>query len=272
MLALAWIIFGVGVVSILIVSLAIIAYYSRKDPIMVNTSSSASSSSRRRRGEDDDSGAEEEEEGRSSSFVPRLVSTMCITLVLSCTVLIPIDIYTVSSSVDHNTGARLITNEEMAFRSEIVRVMYYVLYLAQLLMAVFWIPFAHFYFEETGSNACKRAAGAFKFAAFFIIILLALLVMGIFLGSDPTLLYNTTDTDTSATKMPFDDNFPVYETSFSDFQFAEALRRGWEDVGSTGMQPLPTPTPTPLSVPSPTPNPVPTPTVLVVDSGQVHIS
>jgi len=161
---LAWIIFGGVILGVLFFCWVIVRYYQDK---------------------------------HEAEWFPTLVSVLGLALTLLCVFLIPLDIYSVSSTSDPNTGERLIDEATIEQRSRAIKVIYYILYSSVLAFAFGIIPFAYFYYEEADENVTtrERVWGGCKYTIFLLIIVVILLVIGlvVFLvkpGDRPT---NTTE-------------------------------------------------------------------------------
>ena len=73
------------------------------------------------------------------------ISTLAVSITLLCVMLIPVDIYIVSSGLDHN-GAQ--TDPALTKRSaDALQSVYYALYILLLVFAFILLPFTYFYFE-----------------------------------------------------------------------------------------------------------------------------
>jgi LMBR1 domain-containing protein 1 len=160
MMPLAWILFAIVVLGVLAFCYFIVRYY--QDP-------------------------------REAEPLPTFVSTLGLALVLLCVFLIPIDIYSVSTSAG-------LSAEEMADRAQGIKVLYYVLYCFILAMAFGIIPFAYFYYEEEDEQVTIRQKiwGGCKYTIFLLLIVVIFLAVGLFLffvkpGDKPTSPGNATD-------------------------------------------------------------------------------
>jgi len=123
---------------------------------------------------------------RESEAIPTIVTVAGLTLVLLSVFIIPVDIYSVSTS----SG---ISVEEMQQRSNAIKIMYYILYAFILAFAFGVIPFAYFFFEEDDEKATikQRIWRGCKYTIFLILIVVIFLAVGLFLffvppGDKPT--------------------------------------------------------------------------------------
>ena len=131
----------------------------------------------------------------SEAFIT-FVTTLAITLGFLTMILIPVDIYNVSSTVNTKTGIRNpgITEQIIMDRNKIIRDFYYVLYCAMFVFSFAIAPFAYFFYEEGNDVPLKsRIWAGFKYTIFLILIIIVLLVIGLFIDSAGKI--NTNDTN-----------------------------------------------------------------------------
>jgi len=149
MIALAWILFGVAVLVTVAFCWLIVRYWQDK---------------------------------HDSEALPTFVTIIALSVTLFCVILIPIDIYNVSSMKDVN-GNVIIAETEMATRNMAFKIVYYILYSAILLLTFVVIPFAYFYYEEDDDQAPLRVKiwGGCKYTLILIAIIVVLLLVGLFL-------------------------------------------------------------------------------------------
>jgi len=159
MIALAWILFAAVVVGVLAFSWAITKYYNDR---------------------------------HESEPLPTIVTILGLSLALFSVFLIPVDIYSVSSSVD-GEGKPLISPSDIQVRADAVRVIYYILYASMGAFIFGVIPFAYFYYEEDDEDVTikQRIWGGCKYTIFLLLIVIVLFVIGFFLyfvkpGDKPT--------------------------------------------------------------------------------------
>jgi len=166
MIALAWIIFGGVLLATILFCYAIVKYYQDKN---------------------------------EAQFLPNLVTVIGLATTLFCVLLIPVDIYSVSSTSD-TSGNKLLSPDEIQVRSDAVRILYYVFYATILALAFGIIPFTYFYYEEQDDETSfgQRVWAGCKYTIFLIIIVAIMLVIGLVLyfvkpGDKPTSTANTKD-------------------------------------------------------------------------------
>jgi LMBR1 domain-containing protein 1 len=132
------------------------------------------------------------EDKHEAELLPTIVTVIGLSLTMFCIFLIPLDIYSVSSSVN-SSGDSIINPEVLKLRGDVIRVLYYILYTSILVFAFIIIPFAYFYYEENDDRVTikERVWGGCKYTIFLIIIMIILLVIGFILflvkpGDKPT--------------------------------------------------------------------------------------
>eukprot|EP00727_Mastigamoeba_balamuthi_P008316 m51a1_g4106 hypothetical protein (1152) ;mRNA; f:113401-117734 len=123
---------------------------------------------------------------------PTFVSTVAISVVLICLILVPVDIFLVSSSVDAN--GQKIPDSQIRARGDVLKYTYLSMYAVLLALASFVVPFAYFYYEEWDSedpSVRRRVLGALKYTVFTVVLVVILLIIGFFVrtgspaGLDP---------------------------------------------------------------------------------------
>lgn len=107
-----------------------------------------------------------------SEPLPFWTAVIGLSLPLFCLLLIPVDIYNVSSGESYDV---------IEARAQILKYVYYSLYAAILAFMFGFIPFAYFYYEEEDENVsvAKKALGGCKYTAFLLVIVVVLLVIGL---------------------------------------------------------------------------------------------
>jgi len=185
MIAVAWIIFGVVIFFIGIFCYLIVRYY---------------------------------QDRHESELLPTIVTVVSLCLSLFCVLLIPVDIYSVSST-SNAEGIKVMDPSEIQSRTEGVRMIYYVLYSFILAFAFGIIPFAYFFYEEDDEEVTfrQRCWGGCKYTMFIIVIVIILLVVGLFMflvkpSDKPT---NTEEAKEWAKKIATDGNIAESAISFS---------------------------------------------------------
>lgn len=107
--------------------------------------------------------------------LPLFVSSLGVSAVLFCVCIIPVDIFTISQTVDPTVHGR------------VIRILYYAGYLTLFVFAFTLIPFAYFYYEEGHeeyTNVVWRIVHALKFTIFALIVggVLFVIIIGLTLG------------------------------------------------------------------------------------------
>eukprot|EP00823_Brevimastigomonas_motovehiculus_P003905 TRINITY_DN2472_c1_g1_i1.p1 TRINITY_DN2472_c1_g1~~TRINITY_DN2472_c1_g1_i1.p1 ORF type:complete len:582 (+),score=128.69 TRINITY_DN2472_c1_g1_i1:67-1812(+) len=86
------------------------------------------------------------EDSTDSHCVTTFASMSAIAISLFCALLIPVDIYTVSSQL--NSDGTHVHPTEVSHASDSMKYLYYAMYALMFLFAFFLMPYAYFYFEE----------------------------------------------------------------------------------------------------------------------------
>ncbi|KAI9476205.1 MAG: hypothetical protein EXX96DRAFT_576195 [Benjaminiella poitrasii] len=122
---------------------------------------------------------------QESEFFATLVTILALGLVFSTLILLPVDIFLVSSTVDQTTGIKKewATLEAVEMMTMTMKIAYYVCYGLITLFSFFLIPFAYFYYEEYDDEESlkDRILTALKYTSFFVVISILLFVFGLFL-------------------------------------------------------------------------------------------
>jgi LMBR1 domain-containing protein 1 len=116
---------------------------------------------------------------RESTAFLSSISIGAITVTLICILLIPVDIYSISSGIDSSTGthSNLSTLENTR---QAIKALYYACYALCLLFAFIILPFGYFYFETHEERpARERAFTAAKWTIGFLIFFLVLMIAGL---------------------------------------------------------------------------------------------
>jgi len=144
MIAVAWIIFAAVVLAVIAFCYVIVKYYQDRS---------------------------------ESEKIPTIITTFALSLVLFCVFLIPVDIYSVSSTEGFS-------QEDIQTRVKFIRYAYYVLYSLVLFFSFALVPFAYFYYEEDDEDITlgQKIWGGLKYTIFTLIIVIILMVVGIVLA------------------------------------------------------------------------------------------
>ncbi|KNC53074.1 uncharacterized protein AMSG_09373 [Thecamonas trahens ATCC 50062] len=116
-----------------------------------------------------------------------VVAVTALMFALFTVVLVPVDVYNVSSTSDEHGNARL-SPADVSSRMTSVRDLYLVLYGVMLFFLFIAIPFAYFYYEEDHPDITvnARVASACKYSISVLVIVVILVVIGIVLsGAKP---------------------------------------------------------------------------------------
>eukprot|EP01135_Chromosphaera_perkinsii_P008688 Nk52_evm21s1444 gene=Nk52_evmTU21s1444 len=120
---------------------------------------------------------------RESEFGTTVAAIMALTCTLSSVILLPTDIFLVSSTKDHDTGTRYewATQDSIDHMMNAVSWAYCVCYIVIVVFAFVLIPFFYFYYEEYDLNTTKgqRVRAALKYSSISIILVVILLFVGI---------------------------------------------------------------------------------------------
>lgn len=117
-----------------------------------------------------------------------IVAVAALMFALFTVVLVPVDVYNVSSTRDGDGELRL-TPDEIDSRMTAVRDLYLVLYGAVMFFLFIAIPFAYFYYEEAHPDRTTnaRVASACQYSFALVLVLVVLVVLGIVMsGSKPS--------------------------------------------------------------------------------------
>eukprot|EP00457_Paulinella_chromatophora_P004695 gb/GEZN01004707.1/.p1 GENE.gb/GEZN01004707.1/~~gb/GEZN01004707.1/.p1 ORF type:complete len:577 (-),score=126.37 gb/GEZN01004707.1/:186-1850(-) len=119
------------------------------------------------------------EDRREAGFITTTTSAMALAISLLALLVIPVDIFTVSSSL---TSDGVETDPNMVELSgTIIRYLYYGLYGLLLVFAFALLPFAYFFYEEEDerSTPAKQARGALRYTLVFVFVWLILLTVAL---------------------------------------------------------------------------------------------
>jgi len=124
------------------------------------------------------------EDGKASAFVPLCVGFVSLSSSLCIAVLIPIDVLSVSMSMD-NDGNRTIDDDQLESMQLAIQILYYFLYAIIIFSVIVFFPFAHLYYEETGPNWMSRTLKTCRLSVISLFIILAIFIVGAIIpGSD----------------------------------------------------------------------------------------
>lgn len=110
-----------------------------------------------------------------------LISVVAISTTLLCALIVPVDVYIVSSGL--NSDGTQTEPGQVESSGNAIQYIYYGLYIQLILNSFFLLPFAYFFFEsEDGESSIgTRILTAFKYTIGFILFFGVLLVLGIVL-------------------------------------------------------------------------------------------
>eukprot|EP01087_Luapelamoeba_hula_P005216 TRINITY_DN1529_c0_g1_i1.p1 TRINITY_DN1529_c0_g1~~TRINITY_DN1529_c0_g1_i1.p1 ORF type:complete len:518 (-),score=65.71 TRINITY_DN1529_c0_g1_i1:134-1687(-) len=150
-----WVIFACCIIGIIVFNYAIVTYYSERPGGYRGS--------------------------MSDRFLPLTGSVFGLSIALCCVILIPADIFSVSSSS--------LSPEQKESIGAAVKIVYYVLYSLVLFFLFAVIPFSYFYYEEYGEDVttARRIWAGSKYTIFLVFLVICFLVIGLFVqGSAPS--------------------------------------------------------------------------------------
>ncbi|KAI8985935.1 hypothetical protein BDB01DRAFT_741934 [Pilobolus umbonatus] len=114
------------------------------------------------------------------------IAVMSLELILLTAALLPVDVYLVSSTVDHSTGLKKLWADEGTIQwiTFAVKLLYYIFYGLISFYIFFLVPFAYFYYKdsETEPDARKkRSLISMRYAICFSLIGLSFFLFGLFM-------------------------------------------------------------------------------------------
>lgn len=141
---------------------------------------------------------------RDKDLIPIVITTVSLSLVFFCVVLIPIDVYSLGSSQSSQSASLTYSFSSISSSSEagevlstsfmpgVIKCLYYVFFGLLSLCVFVAIPFGYFYFEESEDDDItpkERVVTACKYTVFTVLTVVILLVIGAFVhtgssGSD----------------------------------------------------------------------------------------
>lgn len=140
-------------------------------------------------------------QSRQESEVVSTITAICaLAIALITSALLPVDIFLVSfMKYPNGTYKEWAANNETRGKIEdSVLYGYYTLYSIILLCVFLWIPFVYFYYEERdddNTNKCSQVKNALKYTIGFVIVCIALLLIGAFVPLDHPYGQNSTQWD-----------------------------------------------------------------------------
>jgi LMBR1 domain-containing protein 1 len=127
---------------------------------------------------------------RDRSAIVSTVAVVSLTAVLATVLLLPVDIALISSTVSTHLGAKKdwATPERVADITLTLKIVYYSLYSFDALLCLLVIPFTYFWYEEydeieieeEGRTVASRLWGAAKYTLVFVVLVVALFLVGFF--------------------------------------------------------------------------------------------
>lgn len=128
---------------------------------------------------------------RDRSIYVTIVCIFTITCLLATVLLLPVDVALVSSTTSSKDGVRKpwATQEKVDNITHTLKIVYYLLYSLDAVLCLLVVPFTYFWYEEYDEVASAegeqtfgtRFWQAFKYTAIFILICIALFLVGFFL-------------------------------------------------------------------------------------------
>ncbi|XP_062320462.1 lysosomal cobalamin transport escort protein LMBD1 [Osmerus eperlanus] len=137
-------------------------------------------------------------QSRQESEVISTITAICaLAIALITSALLPVDIFLVSYMKKPNGTYKdwATNNETRGHIEDTVLYGYYTLYSIILLCVFLWIPFVYFYYEEkedNNVNTCSQVKNALKYTVGFVIVCVALLLIGAFVPLEAPPSQNST--------------------------------------------------------------------------------
>ncbi|XP_020641493.2 lysosomal cobalamin transport escort protein LMBD1 isoform X1 [Pogona vitticeps] len=121
---------------------------------------------------------------RESEVISTITSIFALAIALITSALLPVDIFLVSYVKNQNGTFKDWADANVTMQIEdTVLYAYYTLYSIILFCVFLWIPFVYFYYEEKGEddgNTCAQVQTACKYTLGFLLVCVALLIIGAF--------------------------------------------------------------------------------------------
>lgn len=128
---------------------------------------------------------------RDKSAYVTIICIFTITCLLATVLLLPVDVALVSSTTSSKLGRRKdwATQDKVDNIVTTLRIVYYILYSVDALLCLIVIPFTYFWYEEYDEVASEegeqtfgsRFWGAFKYTVVFIVLCVAIFLIGFFI-------------------------------------------------------------------------------------------
>jgi LMBR1 domain-containing protein 1 len=120
-----------------------------------------------------------------------IVCIFTLTSLLATVLLLPVDIALISSTTSSSLGRRKdwATDDRVDSIIHVLKIVYYALYSLDAVLCLLVVPFTYFWYEEydefhevgiEGQTFGSRFWGAFKYTVGFIVLVLALFLIGFF--------------------------------------------------------------------------------------------
>lgn len=127
---------------------------------------------------------------RDRSATVTIVSIITLTSLLATVLLLPVDIALISSTTSSRLGRRKdwATDDRVDDIIYVLQIVYYTLYSLDAVLCLLVVPFTYFWYEEYDEVATEEGSqtfgsrfwGAFKYTIGFIILVVALFLIGFF--------------------------------------------------------------------------------------------
>lgn len=127
---------------------------------------------------------------RDRSVFVTIICIFTITCLLATVLLLPVDVALVSSTTSSKRGQRKdwATQDQVDKITYTLRIVYYLLYSLDALLCLLVVPFAYFWYEEYDEVAAeegqqtfgKRFWAAFKYTLIFLVLCIAIFLVGFF--------------------------------------------------------------------------------------------
>lgn len=139
---------------------------------------------------------------REKDIVSIIITTVSLSLVLFCVILIPFDVYSLNTGIQPNTtlSSSDVDTESstVTFLPGVIKYLYYIFF-SLLIFCVFGaIPFGYFYFEEgedEDETVKERILSALKYSVCSILVAIVLIIIGAFVHTGSSGFTNSSDSD-----------------------------------------------------------------------------